>query len=210
MEKVDRSLGLLSPRTAGRLGPTRSARLDLTPVSLDHRDSLAVVFAKEEVWRFPFGRGLSREETAAFVESQVQHWETLGFGLWVATIRGRGEPIGFVGLSVPEFLPEVLPAVEVGWRLDPDAWGNGYATEAAQVALACAFTSLKLDRVISLPQIENPPSVKVAEKIGMRLERVTTAPATERRGSVEVAIMAITQEEWREGTQIPTGRADAD
>ncbi|HEX6392382.1 MAG TPA: GNAT family N-acetyltransferase, partial [Acidimicrobiales bacterium] len=105
---MDRSLALSSPRTAGRLGPTHSARLELTPVSFSHRDSLAAVFAKEEVWRFPFGRGLTGKETAAFVESQVEHWDTLGFGLWVATVHGRDAPIGVVGLSVPEFLPEVL------------------------------------------------------------------------------------------------------
>lgn len=201
---MDRSLALSSPRTAGRIGPTSSARLDLTPVNASHRDSLAEVFAKEEVWRFPFGRGLSPEETAAFVEAQVEHWDTLGFGLWVAAVGGRDKPIGFVGLSVPEFLPEVLPAVEVGWRLDPDAWGHGYATEAAHVALDCAFTSLKLDQVISLPQIDNPPSVKVANRVGMRLERVMTAPASERRGPVEVAVMVITQDEWRQARPVAT------
>lgn len=158
------------------------------------------MFAKEEVWRFPFGRGLTREETAAFVESQVEHWDTLGFGLWVVTVRGEEAPVGFVGLAVPQFLPEVLPAVEVGWRLDPDAWGHGYAVEAAQVSLDAAFGSLELDRVISLPQIDNPPSVKVAERIGMRLERVATAPATDRRGPVEVAVMVMTKHEWERST----------
>ena len=195
-----RSLELASPRTAGQLGPVRSTRLDLTPLTSSHLDALAVVFAKEEVWRFPFGRGLTREETAAFVESQVEHWNTLGFGLWVVTIRGQEAPAGFVGLSVPLFLPEVLPAVEVGWRLDPDAWGHGYATEAAHVALRCAFESLKLERVISLPQLENPPSVTVAEKIGMRFERAMTAPATDRRGPVELALMVMTRHRWHRAT----------
>lgn len=205
---MNRSLVLSSPPTAGRLGPTHSARLDLTPVRPSHLDSLAAVFAKEEVWRFPFGRGLTHEETAQFVESQVEHWDTVGFGLWVATVHGADTPIGFVGLSVPEFLPEVLPAVEVGWRLDPDAWGHGYATEAAHVAVACAFGSLKLDQVISLPQIDNPPSVKVAERIGMRLERVATAPATVRRGPVEVAVMVITDQEWSQATTVPSPPTD--
>ena len=204
---AERSLALSSPRTAGRLGPTRSARLDLTPVNSSHRDSLSAVFAKEEVWQFPFGRGLTREETAAFIESQVEHWATLGFGAWVATVRGHDTPIGFVGLSVPEFLPEVLPAVEVSWRLDPDAWGHGYATEAAHLALNCAFRALKLEQVISLPQLQNPRSVRVAARIGMRLERVTTAPATERRGPVEVAVMVVTDHEWSQGTSIPTDGA---
>ncbi len=48
---------------------------------------------------------------------------------------------------MPTFLPEILPAVEVGWRLAPAAWGKGYTTEGATAALNQAFTTLGLDRV---------------------------------------------------------------
>lgn len=208
---MQKRLASSAPRTRGQLGAVRTARLDLTPIESSSVDPLAGVFAKEEVWRYPFGRDLSRSETAAFVESQVEHWDTLGFGLWLATVHGEEPTIGFVGLSVPTFLPEVLPAVEVGWRLDPDAWGRGYATEAATAALHGAFETLELDRVISLPQVDNPRSVRVAERIGMQLERITTAPATDRRGSVDLAIMVITRRAWsrriayRPGS---TGQAD--
>ena len=134
---------------------------------------------------------------------ESEHWETLGFGLWLVAVRNQDLSIGYVGLSVPTFLPEVLPAVEVGWRLDPDAWGRGYATEAAAVALACAFQRLNLDEVVSLPQVDNLPSVKVAEKIGMRLKRTTTVPATDRRGPVEVAVMVISREDWEKSSSVP-------
>ncbi|WP_237552257.1 GNAT family N-acetyltransferase [Streptomyces sp. SID5789] len=46
---------------------------------------------------------------------------------------------GFTGLSVPNYLPEVLPAVEVGWRLGRAHWGQGMATEAAAAALRFGF-----------------------------------------------------------------------
>jgi RimJ/RimL family protein N-acetyltransferase len=97
---------------------------------------------------------------------------------------------------VPTFLPEVLPAVEVGWRLDPEAWGHGYATEAATAALEQAFTTLGQAEVISLPQVDNPPSVRVAERLGLQLRRTITAPATAKRGPVQVAVMSITCGEW--------------
>src|SRR5690606_25368227 len=77
-----------------------------------------------------------------FVEKRVAGWDAQGFDLWVAEERATGRVIGFVGLSVPRFLPEVLPAVEVGWRLHPDVWGRGYATEGVTVALDEAFTTL--------------------------------------------------------------------
>ncbi|WP_424775094.1 GNAT family N-acetyltransferase [Novosphingobium sp.] len=45
-----------------------------------------------------------------------------------------GQAIGYVGISVPHFLPDILPAVEAGWRFDPVAWGQAYATEGASAA----------------------------------------------------------------------------
>ena len=84
----------------------------------------------------------------------------------------------------------------MGWRFDPSAWGYGYATEAAEVALGCAFEVLQLDEVLSLPQVDNPPSVRVAERIGMRLEQRAIVPASDERGPVEVAVMSMTIGEW--------------
>ncbi len=159
-------------------------------------DLLVPVFAKEEVWRFPFGRGLTRVETENFVSSWTEHWQILGFGLWLVTERENASTIGYAGLSVPTFLPEVLPAVEVGWRLDPLAWGFGYAAEAAEAALGGTFGVLRLEEVISLPQVDNPASVRVAERIGMRLHRTATVPPTDNRGPVEVAVMVMTNREW--------------
>jgi RimJ/RimL family protein N-acetyltransferase len=120
----------------------------------------------------------------------------LGFGLWEVTERQQASTIGYVGLSVPTFLPEVLPAVEVGWRLAPSAWGHGYASEAAEVALTGAFEVLGLEEVLSLPQVDNPASVRVAERVGMRLDRTAIVPATDERGPVEVAVMSATKPGW--------------
>jgi RimJ/RimL family protein N-acetyltransferase len=174
----------------------KSARLELTPIDSSSVDRLTPVFAKEEVWRFPFGRGLTRVETEDLVNGWIEHWTVLGFGLWMVTERQHGATIGYAGLAVPSFLPEVLPAVEVGWRFDPSAWGHGYATEAAEIALGCAFEVLQLNEVLSLPQVDNPQSVRVAERIGMRLERRAMVPASDERGPVEVAVMIMTCSEW--------------
>ena len=186
-----------------RLGQASTTRLLLRPVEADAVDLLAPVFAKPEVWRFPYGRGFTRDETEAFVAAQVEHWKSLGFGVWVVSERSTGTAVGFVGLAVPDFFAEILPAVEVGWRLDPDVWGRGYATEAAEAALAAGFETLGLAEIISLPQTGNPPSVRVAERIGLRHERTAVVPATDRRGPVEVAVMKMTVEEWR-SRQRPT------
>src|SRR5262249_43265932 len=76
--------------------------------------------------------------------------------------------LGFVGLAVPSFLPAVLPAVEVGWRLAREAWGQGLATEGARAALHQAFAELRLRSVISIIEPGNERSIRVAEQLGMR------------------------------------------
>ena len=185
-----------APKIARPLGNKETARLFLRRFERTDLDELAFVFAKPEVWTFPYGRAFTREETAAFLDAQMQEWEACGFGCWIALDKQTKRVLGYVGISVPHFLPEILPAVEVGWRFDPDAWGQGYATEGAAAALDEAFTTLGLNAVCSAPQTINPPSSRVCDRLGMRLERVVTAAATPRRGPVDVNLYWITKDEW--------------
>jgi len=171
-------------------------RLDLRRFVASDLDDLAVVFAHPEVWQFPYGRAFTRAETKTFLDAQITEWDDHGFGCWAARERSSGALIGYVGISVPRFLPEILPAVEVGWRFAPSVWGKGYASEGARAALDESFTTLGLDRVCSVPQSDNPASVRVAERLGMRLARPVTIAANERRGAVDALLFEITGEEW--------------
>lgn len=106
------------------------------------------------------------------------------------------ELIGYVGLSVPTFLPEILPAVEVGWRFAPAHWGQGLATEGARAALADGFTRLGLSEICSLPQSVNPRSFEVCERLGMTFRRLVDCPPTDRRGGVEARLYTMGREHW--------------
>ena len=193
------------PRLAAPLGDVTTERLVLRRFALDDLDALAAVFAKIEVWQFPFGRAFTRTETQGFLESQIAHWDTCGVGCWLVVERANDRVIGYAGLSVPTFLPEVLPALEVGWRFDPEVWGRGFATEAARAALTEAFTTLGLDEVCSIPQAENAASVRVAERIGMHRERIVTIPANEQRGALSAVLFGMTSTEWELATRTNSG-----
>jgi RimJ/RimL family protein N-acetyltransferase len=185
------------PPIAAPLPDVETDRLTLRRPRPDDLDGLAAVFARPEVFRYPYGRGWNRNETLSFLNRQQENWESQGFDLWIVVERATSRLVGYAGLSVPTFLPEILPAVEVGWRFDPDVWGRGYATESATAALDQAFTTLGLDEVCSLPQVDNEPSVRVAERLGMRRAAVVTVPANDRRGAVDVVNFVITRDEWR-------------
>jgi RimJ/RimL family protein N-acetyltransferase len=189
-----------APPVAAPLGPVKTARLDLRAFTPGDLDELAEVFSHREVWQFPYGRAFTRQETQAFLDRQLEEWSECGFGCWAARTTADGRMIGYVGLSVPTFLSEILPAVEVGWRFAPAAWGRGYATEGATAALDEAFTTLGLEWVCSVPQSDNPPSARVAERLGMKLTREVSIPANERRGELRGLLYEIDRRDWLDRT----------
>ena len=152
-------------------------------------DAFAAMNADERVMRFVGARRpLAREESELLLAQIAAHWEQHGFGLWAMQPRGEGDvdgdgdgPIGFVGLAVPSFLPEVLPAVEVGWRLAPDWWGHGLATEGARASVASAWEALGLRRLLSIIHPDNERSLRVAAKLGMRSGRDRLLPGSRAR-----------------------------
>jgi RimJ/RimL family protein N-acetyltransferase len=158
-------------------------RLLLRPWKAGDRAAFAALNADAEVMRFVgAGRPLTRAESEQLVDAIDAHWQRHGFGLWCAALRDDPDTcIGFVGLAIPSFLPAVLPAVEVGWRLARTTWGRGLATEGARAALAHAFGPLKLESVISVIYPENHRSIRVAEKLGMRYQASHLHPVTRRK-----------------------------
>ena len=152
-------------------------RLLLRRWTLADIEPLAEIYAKREVWEYPRHRGLTHEETEAFVRKQLDHWERFGFNHFAACDRESGRLLGMIGIGYPLFLPDALPHPEIGWRLDPAVWGQGLATEGALATLAWAFDDLGFDRVVSIYEPENEASGRVMQRIGMTFERETTIPA---------------------------------
>jgi RimJ/RimL family protein N-acetyltransferase len=113
-------------------------------------------------------RPLSREQSDALVASIQQSFRTHGFGWWAVEVTGSGGFAGFVGLNVPSFAAPFTPCVEVGWRLAPGYWGQGYATEAAAAVVDFAFETLGLSEIVSFTVPANRRSRAVMERLGMQ------------------------------------------
>ena len=148
-----------------------------------------------EVMRY-IGDGLvhprTKTETAAIVAAANRRWDEKGYGWLAVTSRETGEFLGWVILAVPEFLPEVLPAVEIGWRFLRRHWGHGYATEAARPLLGHGLTVCALERIVSIRHVDNVASQRVMEKLGLRFDHETVVPRT----GQPVAVHAITRAEY--------------
>jgi RimJ/RimL family protein N-acetyltransferase len=152
-------------------------RLILRNFEDDDVAQLAEIDADPLVMRW-IGDGSARdlEQTIEAMERWDEEWDAEGFGLFAVELQASGELAGLTGLSVPTFLPEVLPAVEIGWRLGRQFWGQGYASEAAHAAMEFALQDRGLDRLVSISQVGNDASENVMRKLGMTLERETAHP----------------------------------
>jgi RimJ/RimL family protein N-acetyltransferase len=114
---------------------------------------------------------LSREESDLLARAIRDHFGRHGYGLWAIEVRGQAPFIGFVGLlhrTAAQFPVPFAPCVEVSWRLRRDAWGEGYATEAARAAVAHGFETERLDEIVSFTAPGNTRSRRTMERLGMR------------------------------------------
>ena len=132
---------------------------------LGHRAPFAALNADPEVMRH-FPAPLSRDESDLLIERIEAHLESEGWGLWALELRATGRFTGFTGLARPSFDAHFTPAVEIGWRLAREAWGCGYATEAARAAAALGFEDLGLEELVSFTAVGNARSRAVMRRLG--------------------------------------------
>lgn len=130
-------------------------------------DPLAEMCADPLVMRF-FPSMLSRDECAAAIARCRIHLVRHGFGFWALERKSDGRFIGLTGLSWSRLQLPFCPAVEIGWRLVWDQWGQGLAREAAQASLACAFEQLELPEVVAYAAEVNEPSLRLMRALGMQ------------------------------------------
>lgn len=144
-----------------------SARLLLRQWRDEDLPAFAAMCADPQVMRY-FPAPLSRLESAELIGRIRGHFAEHGFGAWALERKDSGAFIGFTGLGIVGFEAAFTPAIEIGWRLAREHWGLGYASEAAWTALRCGFDRLSLDQVVAFTAVDNLPSEKVMQAIGMK------------------------------------------
>lgn len=141
-----------------------TARVRLRPMRLGDLDDVAALLGDPRVMQyFPLPR--TRAEAAAWIERYLARYATHGFGLWTMESLD-GEFLGDCGLTLqPVGDAEML---EVGYRVKSAAQGRGFATEAAAACVDYAREHALAPELVAIIHHLNRPSIRVAEKIGMR------------------------------------------
>ncbi len=104
-----------------------------------------------------------------WVRRNQRRYKTHGVGQWLALFKNSNAFAGMCGLIPQEV--ESVEELEIGYLFLRQFWNQGLATEAAKCCRDYAFQDLGRDRVISLIDVNNRPSQRVAEKLGMKIER---------------------------------------
>ncbi len=129
-------------------------------------EQYAKLCADPEVMRFIGGKTFSLTESWRHIAFMIGHWHLRGYGPWAVEEKATGKLVGRLGF----FNPAGWPGFELGWTLAREFWGRGYATEGGRRALVYAFTELDKGHVISCIHPENSRSIRVAERLGEKLE----------------------------------------
>lgn len=177
-------------------------RLRLEPISDQHLDGLHAMNALPEVMQYISGQGETPEQTAAFVARVKRCWAAWGTSWWALIHLDSGRVAGagcIQHLRREAAIPGDLNTLrhnplEIGWRLHPDFWHQGLASEAASRMTAFAFEDFAAEELLAVRHPENLNSARVMDRLGMRYRGMETWYGR------ELATHVLGGEEW-----IPAG-----
>jgi RimJ/RimL family protein N-acetyltransferase len=167
-------------------------RLILCPWEPEDFEIFARMCAEPEVVRFTTvsAEPMSRAEAWGAFVYQAGHWLVKGFGQFAIVERASNEIMGRAG----PWQPEGWPDFEIQCVLRRKYWGRGYATEAMKACIGYAFTELDKRHLIGLIEPENVKSIRLAERVGEKLEGNVTLPGIPDRPLLQYGLHC---EDWR-------------
>jgi [ribosomal protein S5]-alanine N-acetyltransferase len=147
-----------------------TTRLHIRPLERGDLDALATVLSDSQTMRF-YTRPFTRAEVSDWIVRNRRRYRDEGLGLWALELKESGRVVGNCGPVRQEV--DGRKEIELGWHVHRELWGQGLATEAALAVRDHCHIELGIARLIALVRPINLQSGRVAEKIGMTVERET-------------------------------------
>lgn len=143
-------------------------RLILRPLTRNDVDAIYAIIGDPIAMQY-YPHTFTREDAVEWIERNLRRYQKDGYGLLAVVLKSSGKVIGDCGLSWQ--LADDTPMLELGYHLQREQWGQGYAAEAARACMDYAFRELAAEKLVSLIIAENQPSQRVAQRNGMQVER---------------------------------------
>lgn len=170
-------------------------RLELRELTPGDLPFVAEMVGDAETMRF-YPHRFTPLEARHWLQRQLDRYDRDGHGLWLVIERESGRRVGQVGLAIQNVDGARQP--EIGWLIHRRYQRRGFATEAGRAVRDHAFGTMGLGRVISLIRPVNEPSQRVAEKVGMVVERETDFHGYRH------LVFGVHRDDLRTGTRRPT------
>lgn len=146
--------------------------LDLRPMAVDDLTALFTIFADPAGWWFdPDARHADPAETLALIQRAVDGWDADGLSYWTVRLPGDESVIGMGGVRRKD------DTWNLAYRYASEHQGKGFATEVALAGVEAARATDPGIPVIAWIDEPNLPSIRVAEKVGLRLRGIRTDPS---------------------------------
>ncbi|UCZ51617.1 GNAT family N-acetyltransferase [Bacillus shivajii] len=145
-----------------------SERVYIRKFNKNDISSLHAIFSDTETMQY-YPSPFSYEKTESWVIRNQERYKQDGFGLWAVCLKDNGNLIGDCGLVKQEVAGNI--EVELGYHINKNFWFNGFGTEAALACKNYGFDHFGLNKLISIIDPKNVPSIRVAEKNGFKKEK---------------------------------------
>ena len=151
------------------------------------------IYRDPEVTYFLKTRETSVESQRQSLTRIVERYKQLknGTGFWAIVEK---QTTTIVGTIILKLLPDNPEDYEIGWHLRRISWGKGYATEAGRSMLSYGFDVLQLPVIYAVVKPENHPSIRVTQRLGMKL-----VGRTDKYYNVELLLFQLNAPERIEG-----------
>lgn len=158
-------------------------RLYLREMVLEDIEELSKVLSDPESMQH-YPEAFSKDKVGKWIQWNIDNYSKYNHGLWSVILIDGEKFIGDCGITMQIIEKETVP--ELGFHIIKDYWNKGYATEAALACKEYAFRVLNYPKLFSYTTVQNIPSQKVAEKIGMQKYKVF-----EKNGEKQIAQVAV-------------------
>lgn len=144
---------------------TETERLLIRQITYKDRDDIAEMLGDIEVM-YAWEHAFSDTEIDEWIERRLNGYKKYGYDYFLAIDKFTEDTIGQIGL-INEFI-EGKQCLGIGWILNKNYWGKGYATEGAKALINYAFERLEFDEIIADIRPNNTKSISLANNLGMK------------------------------------------
>jgi RimJ/RimL family protein N-acetyltransferase len=141
-------------------------RLQIRKFIRDDLSDLYTIMRKPEVM-YAWEHGFTKSETRKWLNRQLTRYKKDGYGYFAVVLKNTDNLIGQVGVF--KSMIHEKEVVELGYIFDNLYWNQGYCIEAVNACVRFAFDKVKPDKLYCSIRPNNIPSIRIAEKIGMKI-----------------------------------------